>query len=93
MTTRMLALKGNLTTTGGHVLDGDDSNLDDGIPYTYHTAQASCGRCGQTGPILGTAYTWGVGSTHGVLDGDIVMCACPRGENRVVARSTLYYTA
>jgi hypothetical protein len=89
--TKMMALKGNLTTTGGHVLDGDDSDLDGGVPYTYHMASASCGRCGQTGPIQGTAWTWSVGNAHGVLDDDIVLCACPHGENRVIARSTLYY--
>ncbi|WP_175951966.1 PAAR domain-containing protein [Burkholderia sp. BCC0405] len=88
---KMMALKGNLTTTGGQVLDGDDLDLDNGQPYTYHMARASCGRCGQIGSIFGTANTWGVGDTHGVLDGDIVMCACPPGGNRVIARSTLYY--
>ncbi|AJX14037.1 PAAR domain-containing protein [Burkholderia ubonensis] len=89
---KMMALKGNLTTTGGQVLDGDHSDLDNGQPYTYHMGLASCGRCGQTGSILGTANTWSVGNTHGVLDGDIVMCACPHGNNRVVARSTTYYS-
>lgn len=88
---KMMALKGNATTTGGHVLDGDESDLDHGQPYAYHMGRASCGRCGQTGSIFGTAKTWGVGNTHGVLDGDIVMCACPPGENRVIARSTSYY--
>lgn len=89
---KMMALKDNPTTTGGQVLDGDDLDLDHGQPYAYHMGRASCGRCGQTGPIFGTANTWGVGNTHGVLDGDIVMCACPTGENRVIARSTLDYS-
>ncbi|MBN3830782.1 PAAR domain-containing protein [Burkholderia sp. Ac-20344] len=92
MTRKMLALKGNRTTTGGYVLDGNDSDLEDGVPYAYHMARASCGNCGQGGSVLGTAHTWGIGNTHGVLDGDIVLCACPRGTNRVIARSTLYYS-
>ncbi|WP_321881975.1 PAAR domain-containing protein [Paraburkholderia bannensis] len=90
---KMMALKGNDTTTGGRVLDGEDLDLDHGQPYTYHMARASCGRCGQNGTISGTAFTWNVGRTHGVLDGDIVQCACPHGENRVIARSTFYYNA
>ncbi|WP_250454206.1 PAAR domain-containing protein [Caballeronia sp. ATUFL_M2_KS44] len=87
---RMMALKGNLTTTGGRVLDGDDSMLDNGTPLARHLGLASCLRCGKTGPILGTATNWGLAGTRGVVDGDIVVCECPRGSNRVIARSTFY---
>ncbi|EDT40921.1 hypothetical protein [Burkholderia ambifaria] len=55
MTKKMLALKGNGTTTGGYVLDGSESDLEDGVPYAYHMARASCGNCDQGGPVVGTA--------------------------------------
>jgi len=87
---KMMALKGNLTTTGGRVLDGDDSMLDGGTPIARHIGLASCPRCGKNGPILGTATNWGFASTRGVVDGDIVMCECPRGANRIIARSTIF---
>ncbi|CAE6844685.1 hypothetical protein R75461_07190 [Paraburkholderia nemoris] len=88
---KMMAVKGNRTTTGGYVLDGDETSLDNGQPVARHMDLASCGRCGKNGPILGTAGTFGIGNTEGVLDGDIVLCDCPKGTNRVIARSTLYY--
>ena len=40
--------------------------------------------------MLGTAKNWGLTSTAAVKDGDIVACQCPRGENRVIARSEYY---
>lgn len=86
----MIALKGNLTTTGGRVLDGDDSMLDGGRPIARHMGLASCPRCCRNGSILGTASNWGFTGTRGVVDGDIVMCDCPRGENRIIARSTIF---
>ena len=86
-----MAVKGNMTTTGGYVLDGDETAMDDDKPIARHMGLASCGRCGKNGPIFGTAGTFGLGQTRDVLDGDIVMCDCPKGTNRVIARSTLYY--
>jgi ribosomal protein S27AE len=88
---KMMALKGNGTTTGGVVLDGDETCLDDGKALARHMGLASCGRCGKTGPMFGTAETFGFGNTRGVCDGDVVMCDCPPGTNRVIARSTTYY--
>jgi hypothetical protein len=38
--TRLIALKGNLTTTGGRVLDGDATMLDDGQPLARRVARA-----------------------------------------------------
>ncbi|WP_158903689.1 PAAR domain-containing protein [Burkholderia sp. L27(2015)] len=88
---KMMAVKGNNTTTGGYVLNGDPTALDHGQPIARHHDQASCGQCGENGLIEGTAETFGLGSMRGVCDGDIVMCRCPRGANRVIAQSTLYY--
>jgi hypothetical protein len=88
---RMIALQGNLTTTDGKILDGDDKSLDNGVPIAKHLGLASCGRCGHNGQIFGTATTFPSGNTHGVQDGDIVMCRCPRRTNRVIARSTIFY--
>ena len=76
---KMMAVKGNKTTTGGCVLNGDATALDHGRPIARHHDEASCGQCGENGLIEGTAETFGLGSTRGVCDGDIVMCRCPRG--------------
>ncbi|WP_321876913.1 PAAR domain-containing protein [Paraburkholderia bannensis] len=86
----MLAVKGNRTTTGGEVLDGDESFSDENGALAPDGGMASCGRCGHNGPMLGTAKNWGLTGTTAVKDNDIVACACPRGENRVIARSGFY---
>jgi uncharacterized Zn-binding protein involved in type VI secretion len=86
---RMIALKGNLTTTGGRVLYGDDSMLDDGTPIARHLGLASCPRCGKSGQMLGTAANWGVRHVARLSDGDIAACDCPRqrcGEQRLPLR-------
>lgn len=86
----MLAVKGNRTTTGGEVLDGDESFSDANGALAKDGGLASCGRCGHPGPMLGTAKGWGLTNSTAVKDGDIVACQCPRGTNRVIARSDYY---
>lgn len=87
---RMLAVKGNRTTTGGVVLDGDESFCDENGALARNMGLASCGRCGHPGPMLGTANNWALGGGSAVADGDVVACQCPRGTNRVIARSAFY---
>ncbi|MEM5310268.1 PAAR domain-containing protein [Paraburkholderia sp. JHI869] len=87
----MLAIKGNKTTTGGVVLDADESFTDEGGGLAKDGGLASCGQCGHPGPMLGTAKNWGLtGGGAGVRDNDIVACQCPRGTNRVIARSAYF---
>ena len=88
----MLAIKGNRTTTGGKVLDADESFVDEQGGLARNGGRASCGRCGKTGSMLGTARNWGLTGTNAVRDGDIVMCECPSGTNRVIARSSYFYS-
>jgi hypothetical protein len=40
--------------------------------------------------MLGTAENWGLTGATAVKDNDIVACQCPRGVNRVIARSEYY---
>jgi len=86
----MLAIKGNKTTTGGEVLEGDESFADANGALARDGGLASCGRCGHCGPMLGTATGWGLTGTTAVKDNDIVACRCERGMNRVIARSDYY---
>lgn len=86
----MLAVKGNKTTTGGEVLDGDESISDENGSLAPDGGLASCGKCGRIGRMLGTAQNWGLMSAAAVKDNDIVMCECPRGTNRVIARSNFF---
>lgn len=87
----MLAIKGNGTTTGGKVLGCDENFSDENGALAKDGGLASCGRCGHPGPMLGTAKGWGLtGDAAAVKDNDIVACQCPRGTNRVIARSEYY---
>lgn len=87
----MLAIKGNRTTTGGEVLDADESFTDEDGGLARDGGMASCGRCGHPGPMLGTAQNWRLtGGGAGVRDDDIVACQCPPGTNRVIARSAYF---
>lgn len=86
----MLAVKGNKTTTGGEVLDADESFSDENGGLAKDGGMASCGRCGHNGPMLGTAKNWGLTGATAVKDNDIVACQCPRGDNRVIARSGFF---
>ena len=87
----MLAVKGNKTTTGGVVLEGDEDFSDENGALAKDGGLASCARCGRNGPMLGTAKGWGLtNATAAVKDIDIVACQCPRGTNRVIARSEYY---
>jgi hypothetical protein len=86
----MLAVKGNKTTTGGEVLEADESFSDENGGLAKNMGLASCGRCGHPGAMLGTATGWGLTDATAVKDGDIVACDCPRGTNRVIARSEYY---
>ncbi len=88
---KMMAVKGNKTTTGGYVLDGDATALDHGQPIARHHDEASCGQCGKNGLIEGTAGTFGLGSTRGGVRRRHRYVPVPRGANRVIAQSTLYY--
>ena len=89
----LLVLKGNRTTTGGYVLEGDKTIALEGHPVARDRDLASCGRCGKTGPIIGTGARFGVNNSRGVLDGDIVLCDCPRGTHRVIAPRSAGYDA
>jgi hypothetical protein len=61
----MLAVKGNKTTTGGEVLDGDEDFSDENGAPAKNGGLASCGRCGHDGPSLGTAENWGADGYDG----------------------------
>jgi ribosomal protein S27AE len=93
MSAKMLALKGNRTTTGGQIMEGDETCLDNGQPIARHLDRASCGRCPRTGYIIGSAYSFSGAGKHNVVDGDQVVCDCPPGTNRVIAKSTMLYSA
>jgi hypothetical protein len=87
--TRRLVRRGDKTTTGGVVLEGCGHVILDYMDVANRGMTASCGACGQVGVIqdsfphdLETEF----GST--AVEGDEVLCSCPKGSNRVIAASS-----
>lgn len=83
---RNLARKGDPTSTGGAIQDGDSSWLSEGSPTTYIGMIATCPACkvGQ-GPIVAVGPRSIIGPGGPVaLQGDYVACGCPPMSNTIL---------
>lgn len=83
---RNVARKGDPTSTGGAILDGDGSWLSEGSPTTYIGMIATCPACkvGQ-GPIVAVGPRSIIGPGGPVaLQGDYVACGCPPMSNTIL---------
>lgn len=83
---RNVARKGDPTSTGGAIQDGDSSWLSEGSPTTYIGMIATCPACkvGQ-GPITAVGPRSIIGPGGPVaLQGDYVACGCPPMSNIIL---------
>jgi len=83
---RNVARKGDPTSTGGMIQDGDNSWLSEGAPTTYIGMIATCSACkvGQ-GPIVAVGPRSIIGPGGPVaLQGDYVACGCPPMSNTIL---------
>lgn len=83
---RNVARKGDPTSTGGSIQEGDDSWLSEGSPTTYIGMMATCPACkvGQ-GPIVAVGPRSIIGPGGPVaLQGDYVSCGCPPMSNTIL---------
>lgn len=83
---RNVARKGDPTSTGGMIQDGDNSWLSEGAPTTYIGMVATCSACkvGQ-GPIVAVGPRSIIGPGGPVaLQGDYVACGCPPMSNTIL---------
>lgn len=83
---RNVARKGDPTSTGGAIQDGDSSWLSEGSPTTYIGMIATCPACkvGQ-GPIVAVGPRSIIGPGGPVaLQGDYVACGCPPMSNTIL---------
>lgn len=83
---RNVARKGDPTSTGGEIQDGDSSWISEGSPTTYIGMMANCPACkvGQ-GPIVAVGPRSIIGPGGPVaLQGDYVACSCPPMSNTIL---------
>lgn len=83
---RNVARKGDPTSTGGVIQEGDSSWLSEGSPTTYIGMIATCPACkvGQ-GPIVAVGPRSIIGPGGAVaLQGDYVACGCPPMSNTIL---------
>lgn len=83
---RNVARKGDPTSTGGMIQEGDSSWLSEGYPTTYIGMIATCPACkvGQ-GPIVAVGPRSIIGPGGPVaLQGDYVACGCPSMSNVIL---------
>lgn len=83
---RRLVRRGDKTTTGGEVLEGCGHVILDYMDVANRGMKASCGACGQVG-IIQDCFPHNLETEFGssAVDGDEVLCGCPKGSNRVIA--------
>jgi uncharacterized Zn-binding protein involved in type VI secretion len=84
--TRRLVRRGDNTTTGGVVLEGCGHVILDYRDVANRGMTASCGVCGQVG-IIQDSFPHDLETEFGstAVEGDEVICRCPKGSNRVIA--------
>jgi len=73
MTVLPIAVVGDTTTGGGHILQGQPWFLIDGRPAAYVGAQVLCGTCGPTVIADGSAHAF-VGGKPFARHGDLLAC-------------------
>ncbi|VVE88137.1 PAAR domain-containing protein [Pandoraea bronchicola] len=76
---RNFLLKGDQSTNGGTVLEGDPTFTCDGIPVAFHGAKVYCPECKSTGAIVGSGPTLSMTNEKGqqqALEGDLCVCKC-----------------
>lgn len=78
--------KGDTTTTGGAVLEGNEGVLIEGALVASIGHRASCPRCPQGGGLILALHerTLKLPAGWAALEGDIVACGCPPGSNRLM---------
>lgn len=83
---RRLVRRGDKTTTGGVVLEGCGHVILDYMDVANRGMTASCGVCGQIG-VIQDCFPHNLETEFGssAVDGDEVLCGCPKGSNRVIA--------
>ncbi|MDY7787551.1 PAAR domain-containing protein [Burkholderia ubonensis] len=90
-----MILKGDKTTSGGIVIEGDATMTNAGTPLAYQGSQVSCPTCKTTGvianvpPYLPMTFC---GGRQVALEGDLCLCACDPKPKLLASRNDMFMT-
>lgn len=88
---RYFARKGNKTTAGGDVMEGDDSFIHDGRPIAFDGAKVYCPACNSTGVVrtIPPHHPFMVNGTQIALEGDLCACMCSTPPKLLASQSAV----
>ena len=89
---RSLLLKGDMSSAGGVVLDGDETSKHYDTPLTYIGARVHCPACKSEGVIAARGPRWphSMMGKEQALEGDICVCKCQPFPVMVASQFTSY---
>ena len=86
-----VALVGDLTTTGGRILTGENNVRSEGMPMALVGDKVFCPECDQTGIIVEGCPAFTVEGKPVAYNTCLIACGCPTGTNRVVASNSFMF--
>jgi len=86
-----VALVGDLTTTGGRILTGENNVRSEGMPTALVGDKVFCPECDQTGIIVEGCPAFTVEGKPVAYNTCLIACGCPTGTNRVVASNSFMF--
>lgn len=79
-------LDGDETTTGAICIANQSMGFSSGVAWLFEGDKTTaCPRCGEAGTIIEGEPCWTQNGVSTAVDGTLVKCGCPLGDNRVVA--------
>lgn len=89
---KRVAVVGDPTTTGGQIITGEESMLS-GTQVAVFGSLTTCPKCNKTGKITEGEPSLVINGKPAALDGYIISCNCPFGQNKIIAiNSSIYAT-
>lgn len=86
-----VALVGNMTTTGGKIITGENTFTSEGLATALVGDKVSCPKCKQIGTIIEGCQTFIMHGKPVAYNGCLVACGCPMGTNRIIAMDSFIF--
>lgn len=91
MVQQRVALVGDMTTTGGKIVTGENNVRSEGVPTALVGDKAYCPKCDKTGIIIEGCQTFIVLGKPAAYNGCTIACGCPIGTNRIIATTSFMF--
>lgn len=91
MGSQRVALVGDMTTTGGRIITGENNVRSEGVATALVGDKVSCPKCKQIGTIVEGCPTFIVLGKPAAYNGCLIACGCPVGTNRIIATNSFMF--